>query len=263
MANWVWYPLPPFLSVSTLESIREVEVRYPPPQKGYLSDTCAIPCKKQGKRVRYPPLRYYLERVLRDTGGVSRTGPLSLSEYSEEFVRVRFCCLLSWKTNTAKTGNTVLIGLVILEPASRLFLYLCCDCMFFQLILCVCVCLLCVCVMCVVCYVCVIYVCVSVVCVLCVCVLCVCACVHALCVCACVCVCVFLCVYVLCVSVCVCCVCVCLCMRYRRTKRQKKRTKTNYKKMKKKKWERRRIIRRRIIRRSKRRWWRWWRWWCS
>ena len=27
--------------------------------------------------MRYPPLRYYLERVLRDMGGVSRTGPLS------------------------------------------------------------------------------------------------------------------------------------------------------------------------------------------
>ena len=26
--------------------------------------------------MRYPPLRYYLERVLRDMGGVSRTGPL-------------------------------------------------------------------------------------------------------------------------------------------------------------------------------------------
>ena len=31
----------------------------------------------QGKWVRYPPLRYYLERVLRDRGGgVSRAGPL-------------------------------------------------------------------------------------------------------------------------------------------------------------------------------------------
>ena len=36
-------PPPPFLSVSPFESIREVEVRYPPPSKGYLSDTCAIP----------------------------------------------------------------------------------------------------------------------------------------------------------------------------------------------------------------------------
>ena len=54
----------------------EVEVRYPP-SKGvsqrYLRDTL----RKQGKRVRYPTLRYYLEKVLRDTGGVSRTGPLS------------------------------------------------------------------------------------------------------------------------------------------------------------------------------------------
>ena len=45
----------------------------PPPQKGYLSDTCAIPYEKKGQWVRYPPLRYYLEKVLRDMGGVSHT----------------------------------------------------------------------------------------------------------------------------------------------------------------------------------------------
>ena len=47
-----------------------------PPSKGvsqrYLRDTLW----KQGRWVRYPPLRYYLERVLRDMGGgLSRTGP--------------------------------------------------------------------------------------------------------------------------------------------------------------------------------------------
>ena len=41
------------------------------PQKRYLSDTCAIPFANQGKWVRYPPLRYYLEKVLRDMGGIS------------------------------------------------------------------------------------------------------------------------------------------------------------------------------------------------
>ena len=63
-----------FLSVSPLESMRSGGA-IPTPQEGYLSDTCAIAYEK-GKRVRYPPLRYYLERVLRDMGGVSRTGPL-------------------------------------------------------------------------------------------------------------------------------------------------------------------------------------------
>ena len=46
MANWVRYPLggapPPFLSVSPLESMRSGGA-IPPPQKGYLSDTGAIP----------------------------------------------------------------------------------------------------------------------------------------------------------------------------------------------------------------------------
>ena len=42
-----------------------------PPQKVYLSDACAIPSQNKAKRVRYPSLRYYLERVLRDVGGIS------------------------------------------------------------------------------------------------------------------------------------------------------------------------------------------------
>ena len=45
-----------------------------PPQKGYLSDTCAIPYENKAKRVRYPPLRYYLD--IARYGGVSRIGPL-------------------------------------------------------------------------------------------------------------------------------------------------------------------------------------------
>ena len=43
-------------------------------QKGYLSDTCAIPYENKAKYVRYPPLRYYLERVLRDMGGYLALG---------------------------------------------------------------------------------------------------------------------------------------------------------------------------------------------
>ena len=42
----------------------EVEVRYPPPHKRGISAILARYPMKQGKRVRYPPLRYYLERVL-------------------------------------------------------------------------------------------------------------------------------------------------------------------------------------------------------
>ena len=72
-------PPPPFLSVPRLECMRSGgAIAPPPPQKGHLSDTCARPHENKAKRVRYPPLRYYLEKVLRDMGGVSRTGPLSL-----------------------------------------------------------------------------------------------------------------------------------------------------------------------------------------
>ena len=48
-------PPPPFLSVSSLESIREAEVRYPPPPKGYLSDTCAIPSENKENGCDTPP----------------------------------------------------------------------------------------------------------------------------------------------------------------------------------------------------------------
>ena len=64
-----------FMSVSPLESMRGgCAIR--PPQKGYLSDTCAIAYENKAKRMRYTPLRYDHERVLRDMGGVSRIGPL-------------------------------------------------------------------------------------------------------------------------------------------------------------------------------------------
>ena len=63
-------PPPPFLSVFPLEEHAKWRCDTPP-SKGvsqrYLRDTLG----KQGKWVRYPPLRYYLERVLRDMGGIS------------------------------------------------------------------------------------------------------------------------------------------------------------------------------------------------
>ena len=46
----------------------EVEVRYPPPRKGVSQRCLRETLWKQGKRLGYPPLRYYLERVLRDMG---------------------------------------------------------------------------------------------------------------------------------------------------------------------------------------------------
>ena len=42
MANWVRYPLPLFSAFPPLESMRSGGA-IPPPQKGYLSDTCAMP----------------------------------------------------------------------------------------------------------------------------------------------------------------------------------------------------------------------------
>ena len=44
-----------------------------PLQEGYLSNTCAIPHANKQKGCD-TPLQYYLEKVLRDMGGVSRSG---------------------------------------------------------------------------------------------------------------------------------------------------------------------------------------------
>ena len=71
-------PPPPFSERFPLGEHSRSGGAIPPPQKGYLSDTCATPYENKANRVRYSPLRYYLERVLRDMGGVSRTGPLRL-----------------------------------------------------------------------------------------------------------------------------------------------------------------------------------------
>ena len=64
-------PPPAFLSASPLDSMRSGGAIPPPPQKGYLSDTCTIPYENKARSVRNPPLGYYLERVLHDMGGIS------------------------------------------------------------------------------------------------------------------------------------------------------------------------------------------------
>ena len=62
-------PPPPFLSVSPLESMRSAGA-IPPPQKGYLSDTGAIPYENKANGCDTPLCdTTYLERVLRDRGG--------------------------------------------------------------------------------------------------------------------------------------------------------------------------------------------------
>ena len=65
-------PPPPFLSAFTLGEHAKWRCDTPH-QKGYLSDTSAIPYENR-QNSRYPPLRYHLERVLRDMGGYLALG---------------------------------------------------------------------------------------------------------------------------------------------------------------------------------------------
>ena len=61
--------LPPFLSVSPLESPLKWRCDTTPPSKGVSQRYLRKTLWKQGKWVRHPPLRCYLERVFRDMGG--------------------------------------------------------------------------------------------------------------------------------------------------------------------------------------------------
>ena len=55
-----------------------MEVRSPPPQKGYLSDTCAIPYENKAKGCDTPSAMLSRKGIAR-YGGVSRSGPLRMT----------------------------------------------------------------------------------------------------------------------------------------------------------------------------------------
>ena len=73
MTNWVRYPLPFFLSNSPLESMRSGGAIHPPPphERGIAAILARYPLQTRQNACGAPPLRYNLESVLRDVGGVS------------------------------------------------------------------------------------------------------------------------------------------------------------------------------------------------
>ena len=116
MANWVRYPSPFSERFPLGEHAKR---RCDTPQEGvsqrYLRDTLL----KQGKWVRYAPLRYHLERALRDRGeGVSHTGPLSweLLEGCLEWRPLHRTVLLSKVSRTLSELNTLLFTQRVLLP---------------------------------------------------------------------------------------------------------------------------------------------------
>ena len=68
-------PPPPFLSISPLESMRSGGA-IPPPQKGYLSDTSAIPYENKANGCDTPLCDTISKGYCKRYGWVSRTGPL-------------------------------------------------------------------------------------------------------------------------------------------------------------------------------------------
>ena len=65
-------PPPPFLSMSPLESMRSGGAI--PPNKRGISEILARDRMKTRQMGAIPPLRYYLEKVLRDMGGYLELG---------------------------------------------------------------------------------------------------------------------------------------------------------------------------------------------
>ena len=87
-------PPPPFLSVSPLERACEVEVRYPSLKRGISAILARYPTKTR-KWVRYPPLRYYLERVLQAIwGGISHWAATEVDPCDEGNCGLVGCSLL-------------------------------------------------------------------------------------------------------------------------------------------------------------------------
>ena len=74
-------PPPPFLSASPWRAC-EVEVRYPPPpQKGYLSDTCAIPFENKANGCNTPLCDTILKGYCAIWGGISHWAAKSVSNF--------------------------------------------------------------------------------------------------------------------------------------------------------------------------------------
>ena len=66
-------PPPPFLSVSTLESMRSGGA-IPPPSNGYLCDTCAIPCENKANGCDTPSAILSRKGIARYGGGYLALG---------------------------------------------------------------------------------------------------------------------------------------------------------------------------------------------
>ena len=82
-------PPPPFLSVFPLGEHAKWRCDTPP-QKGYLSDTCAIPYENKGNVCDTPSAILSRKGIAR-YGGVSRTGPLRTKRiFKEHFLGKEF-----------------------------------------------------------------------------------------------------------------------------------------------------------------------------
>ena len=86
MTNWVRYPLPLFWAFPPWKAC-EVEVRYPPPQKGHLSDTCTIPCENKAKACDTPLCDAISKRYYAITGLLSESS--FVLQKGKGFVRLK------------------------------------------------------------------------------------------------------------------------------------------------------------------------------
>ena len=80
---------PAFMALSSFMRLQTWGV-IPPAQEGHLSDACVTPHENKTKRMRYPPLRCYLEKVLRDRWGICLQNRESSSEKGDRLKKGSF-----------------------------------------------------------------------------------------------------------------------------------------------------------------------------
>ena len=122
MANWVRYPLPLFSAFPPWRAC-EAEVRYPPPpQKGYLSDTCAIPFENKENACNTPLCDTISKEYCAIWGGIShwaakQQSRLKLSTSSQGRISAQGILHLR-NPNLGPNSGKQFLGARILDPNS-------------------------------------------------------------------------------------------------------------------------------------------------
>ena len=135
--QWGAIPPPPFLSISPLESMRSGGA-IPPPQKGYLSDTCAIPYENKANGCDTPLCDTISKGYCAIRGGISHWAAKP-GVYCGKACRIDFLYVCSWhfpsrspKAGSAspKVSHKRVFTLIRWQPGARTLVFAACELFF-------------------------------------------------------------------------------------------------------------------------------------